>query len=110
MARPSPSGRMRFVLAALLLPLHDGWVQELWSVPLSGGIPKKELELVSAAGGIVLSRDVKSAIGLLAQHLGCFLQIWDVSTHQMLHQIAWDTSKAAKLSHNDCIESSTLVP
>jgi eukaryotic-like serine/threonine-protein kinase len=64
----------------------------LWSMPLSGGIPKKELELVSAAGGIALSRDVKSAIGLLTQHLGYFLQIWDVSTHQMLHQITWDLS------------------
>jgi serine/threonine protein kinase/Tol biopolymer transport system component len=64
----------------------------LWSVPLSGGTPKKELEFVSFANGIALTRDIKLAIALYNKNLLYFLQIWDVSTHQMLHQLPWDTS------------------
>jgi serine/threonine protein kinase/Tol biopolymer transport system component len=64
----------------------------LWSLPLAGGTPKKELELVSFPIGIALTRDMKSAMGFLNRDMGYFLQIWDVSTHQMLHQLAWDTS------------------
>jgi eukaryotic-like serine/threonine-protein kinase len=66
--------------------------EALWSMPLTGGIPKKELELESFANGISLTRDIKSAIGLYNTNLQYFLQIWEVSTHQMVHQLPWDTS------------------
>ena len=63
----------------------------LWSVPLSGGAPKKELE-VESFGSTVLTRDTKSVMSLFNKNLLYFLQIWDVSTHQMVHQLSWDTS------------------
>jgi Tol biopolymer transport system component len=63
----------------------------LWSVPLSGGAPKKELE-VESFGSTVLTRDTKSVMSLFNKNLLYFLQIWDVSTHQMVHQLPWDTS------------------
>jgi eukaryotic-like serine/threonine-protein kinase len=64
----------------------------LWSVPISGGTPSKQLELVSFGTGIALTRDMKYALALLSKNLLYFLQVWDVSTHQMVHQLPWDTS------------------
>jgi eukaryotic-like serine/threonine-protein kinase len=64
----------------------------LWSMPLSGGSPKKELELVTFPNGIALTPDMKSALGLFNLDLRYFLQIWDVPTQKMLHQLPWDTS------------------
>jgi eukaryotic-like serine/threonine-protein kinase len=63
----------------------------LWSVPLSGGTPRKELEMVSF-GAIALTRDTKSAMSLFSKNLLYLLQIWDLSTHQVLRQLPWDTS------------------
>jgi eukaryotic-like serine/threonine-protein kinase len=63
----------------------------LWSIPLSGGAPKKEFD-VESFGAIALTRDTKSAMALFNKNLLYFLQIWDVSTHQMLRQLPWDTS------------------
>jgi eukaryotic-like serine/threonine-protein kinase len=64
----------------------------LWSVPLSGGEPKKEIELESFVIGIAVSRDMKYALALMNKNLLYFLQIWDISSQQMLHQLPWDTS------------------
>ena len=47
---------------------------------------------VESFGSLVLTRDTKSAMSLFNKNLLYFLQIWDVSTHQMLHQLPWDTS------------------
>ena len=66
-------------------------VVALWSVPLSGGAPRKELESDSF-GAIVLTRDTKSALSFFNKSLLYVLQIWDVSTHQVLRQLPWDTS------------------
>ena len=66
-------------------------VVALWSVPLSGGAPRKELESDSF-GAIVLSRDTKSALSFFNKSLLYVLQIWDVPNHQVLRQLPWDTS------------------
>jgi eukaryotic-like serine/threonine-protein kinase len=63
----------------------------LWSVPLAGGDPRQELEL-SSFGSPALTRDTKLALAYFNQNLRYFLQIWDLSTHQMLHQLPWDVS------------------
>jgi eukaryotic-like serine/threonine-protein kinase len=63
----------------------------LWSVPLSGGAPRKELEIESF-GSLVLTRDTKSALSFFNKSLLYFFQIWDVSTHHMVRQLPWDTS------------------
>ncbi len=63
----------------------------LWSVPLSGGAPRKELEIESF-GTLALTRDTKSALSYFNKNLLYLFQIWDVSTHQMLRQLPWDTS------------------
>jgi eukaryotic-like serine/threonine-protein kinase len=63
----------------------------LWSVPLSGGTPRKELEMESF-GAIALTRDTKSALSLFSKNLLYLVQIWDLSTHQVLRQLPWDTS------------------
>jgi eukaryotic-like serine/threonine-protein kinase len=63
----------------------------LWSIPLSGGTPRKELESESF-GALPISRDTKSAMALFNKNLLYFIQIWDLSTHQMVRQLPWDTS------------------
>ena len=63
----------------------------LWSVPLSGGDPRKEDEF-SSFGSPVLTRDARLALILFNQNLLYFLQTWDLSTHQMVHQLPWDVS------------------
>ncbi len=63
----------------------------LWSVPLAGGDPRKELEL-SSFGSAALTRDTKFALALFNQSLLYFLRIWDIPTHQMAHQLPWDVS------------------
>jgi Tol biopolymer transport system component len=63
----------------------------LWSVPLAGGDPRLELEL-SSFGSPALTRDTKLVLAYFNQNLRYFLQIWDLSTHQMLHQLPWDVS------------------
>ena len=66
-------------------------VVALWSIPLSGGAPRKELESDSF-GTIVVTRDTRSALSYFNKSLVYVLQIWDVSTHQVLRQLPWDTS------------------
>ena len=66
-------------------------VVSLWSMPLSGGAPRKEFESDSF-GTIVLTRDTRSALAYFNKSLLYVLQIWDVSTHQILRQLPWDTS------------------
>jgi eukaryotic-like serine/threonine-protein kinase len=63
----------------------------LWSIPLSGGSPRKELEVESLVS-ITLTRDTKTALSVLNKNLLYFLQIWNLNTHQMVHQLPWDTS------------------
>jgi eukaryotic-like serine/threonine-protein kinase len=63
----------------------------LWSIPLSGGAPRKELE-VESLSSITLTRDTKTAMSLLNKNLLYFFQTWDLSTHQMVHQLPFDTS------------------
>jgi Tol biopolymer transport system component len=63
----------------------------LWSVPLSGGTPRKEMDFASFSS-IGLTRDAKFALTAIIKNLLSFLQIWDVSTHQLLHQLPQDTS------------------
>jgi Tol biopolymer transport system component len=63
----------------------------LWSVPLAGGDPRQELEFSSFVSP-VLTRDTRFALAFFNQNLRYFLQIWDLSTHQMTHQLPWDVS------------------
>jgi Tol biopolymer transport system component len=63
----------------------------LWSVPLAGGDPRHEQDFSSFIPP-VLTRDAKLALSFFNQNLRYFLQIWDLSTHQMLRQLPWDVS------------------
>jgi serine/threonine protein kinase/Tol biopolymer transport system component len=65
--------------------------QTLWSVPLAGGDPRQELEFSSLVSP-ALTRDTRLALVFFNQNLLYFLQIWDLSTHQLLHQLPWDVS------------------
>ena len=63
----------------------------LWSVPLAGGTPQKEIDAVSF-NNLVLTRDMKYALAFINKNLLYFLQIWDLSTHQMVKQLPWNVS------------------
>lgn len=63
----------------------------LWSLPLAGGDPRQEFEFSTFASP-ALTRDTKLALTFFNQNLLYFLQIWDLSTHQILHQLPWDVS------------------
>ena len=63
----------------------------LWSLPLAGGDPHQEIELFSF-GSPALTRDTRLVLALFNQNLRYFLQIWDLSTHQILRQLPWDVS------------------
>jgi Tol biopolymer transport system component len=63
----------------------------LWSMPLAGGTPQKEID-VTSFNGLVLTRDTKSALGFTNANLLYFLQVWDLSTHQMVKQLPWNVS------------------
>jgi hypothetical protein len=60
-------------------------------VPLAGGDPRQELEFSSLVSP-ALTRDTRLALVFFNQNLLYFLQIWDLSTHQLLHQLPWDVS------------------
>jgi Tol biopolymer transport system component len=66
-------------------------VVSLWSIPLSGGAPRKELEAESF-GSIALTRDTKYALSHSSKKLLYFIHVWDVLTHQMVRELPWDTS------------------
>jgi Tol biopolymer transport system component len=63
----------------------------LWSVPLAGGDPRQEIEFSSFSSPAV-TRDAKFVMAFFNQDLRYYLQLWDLSTHQMLHQLPWDVS------------------
>jgi serine/threonine protein kinase/Tol biopolymer transport system component len=63
----------------------------LWSMAISGGPPQKELDLTSFNGS-VLTRDTKYALGFMNANLMYYLQVWDLSTHQMVKQLPWNVS------------------
>jgi serine/threonine protein kinase/Tol biopolymer transport system component len=63
----------------------------LWSVPLSGGTPRKEMAFASFSS-IGLTRDAKFALAAVDANLQFFLQIWDLSNRQLLHQLPLNTS------------------
>jgi len=63
----------------------------LWSVPLAGGTPQKELE-VHGFRSFQLTRDVKFAEILLMQDLAGYIQILDLTSHQIVHRIPLDMS------------------
>jgi eukaryotic-like serine/threonine-protein kinase len=63
----------------------------LWSLPLAGGDPHQEIELFSF-GSPALTRDTRLVLALFNQNLRYFLQIWDLSTHQIVRQLPWDVS------------------
>ena len=44
-----------------------------------------------------LTRDTKFALALFNQNLLYFLQIWDLSTHRMVHQLPWDVELACRV-------------
>ena len=66
----------------------------IWSVSSSGADPRKELEFLSF-GSPALTRDTKLALALFNQNQRYFLQIWDLSSHQMVKQLPWDVSNLA---------------
>lgn len=63
----------------------------LWSIPLAGGPPQKELD-APAFGSLVFSRDAKLAISLFNVNLKYYMQLWDISTRQMVKQLPWNVS------------------
>jgi eukaryotic-like serine/threonine-protein kinase len=63
----------------------------LWSVPLVGGTPQKELEL-HGFGSFLLTRDMKFAEMLLMQDLAGYIQILDLTSHRIVHRIPLDMS------------------
>jgi eukaryotic-like serine/threonine-protein kinase len=63
----------------------------LWSVPLSGGTPQLEYEFNDIVP-LVLTPDTKVAGALVHANEAYSMQIWDLSTHQMVHQLPWDAS------------------
>jgi serine/threonine protein kinase len=65
----------------------------LWSVPLPGGTPQKELE-VPSQGSIIVSRDTKLAAVRTLQGLVSYLEIWDLNTHRLVRRLPRDVSSA----------------
>jgi Tol biopolymer transport system component len=63
----------------------------LWSVPLLGGTPQKELE-VPSQGSIIVSRDTKLAAARTLQGLVSYLEIWDLNTHRLVRRLPRDVS------------------
>jgi eukaryotic-like serine/threonine-protein kinase len=70
----------------------------LWSMPMSGGTPVKEIEAQTQAGGAVLSSDTKLAAEVLAHELAYFVEIWDLSTHQIVHRVPLEVTSILGLS------------
>jgi Tol biopolymer transport system component len=74
-----------------ILPASTAPSVSLWSIPLAGGIPQKELDITSI-GPMELTRDTKYALAFMNRNLMYFLQIWDLSTHQMVKELPWNVS------------------
>jgi Tol biopolymer transport system component len=70
----------------------------LWSVPMSGGRPQKELE-VQGQGNVVLSRDTKLAEVFLPQDLVWYIVIRDLTTQQIVHRLPLDVNSPIHSSY-----------
>jgi serine/threonine protein kinase/Tol biopolymer transport system component len=67
-------------------------VFSFWSLPLSGGTPRKQLSLEPNSGSVILTRDAKLAGAALNQGLLSFLDIINVASGQTVRQLAQDVS------------------
>jgi serine/threonine protein kinase/Tol biopolymer transport system component len=67
-------------------------VFSFWSLPLSGGTPRKQLSLGPNSGSVILTRDAKLAGAALNQGLLSFLDIINVASGQTVRQLAQDVS------------------
>jgi Tol biopolymer transport system component len=63
----------------------------LWSMPLSGGAPRKELE-VQGQGSVILSRDTRLAEAFLPEDPVWYAVIRDLNTQQILHRLPLDVN------------------
>jgi serine/threonine protein kinase/Tol biopolymer transport system component len=63
----------------------------LWSVPLLGGTPEKEPEIMVQLN-LVLSRDTKLAAAFLNQNNDYYVEIWDLTSHRMVRRLPLDLS------------------
>ena len=65
----------------------------LWSVPLSGGAPQRELIGLAGSNGFILSRDARLVgTGSIADLDNFTAQIFDISTRQVVHQLKMNMS------------------
>jgi hypothetical protein len=71
----------------------------LWSVPLSGGTPRKELE-VHGLGSVILSRDTRLAEVSLPQNLVWYAVIRDLNTQQMIHRVPLDKNRVIRSAYS----------
>jgi Tol biopolymer transport system component len=69
----------------------------LWSMPLSGGTPSKEIEAQAQASTPVVSSNAKLAAGVLASNLAYQVEIWDLTTHQVVHRVPLEVSSTQGL-------------
>ena len=69
----------------------------IWSMPLSGGTPSKEIEAQTQASTPVLSSDAKLAAEVLASNLAYHVEIWDLTTHQVVHRVPLEVSSTQGL-------------
>jgi len=74
-----------------LFPRNSRDVLSMWSVPLSGGTPQLALE-IPAFPIAIFSRDAKIAAAFMTKDYLYYVQIWDLSTHQMVRQLPQDVS------------------
>ena len=74
-----------------LLPRNDRHVLSIWSVPLAGGTPQSALE-IPAFPFALFSRDARFAAAFLSKDYLYYIQIWDLSTRQMVRQLPQDVS------------------
>ena len=77
---------------------HDLSLLSLWSVPLSGGTPRKELE-VHATGSVILSRDTRLAEVSLPQNLAWYAVIRDLNTQQIVRQFPLDEHRLVRSAY-----------
>jgi eukaryotic-like serine/threonine-protein kinase len=74
---------------------HGMSLLTLWSVPLSGGTPRKELE-VHATGSVILSRDTRLAEVSSPQDLVWYAVIRDLNTQQIIHRFPLDENSVIR--------------
>ena len=74
---------------------HGMSLLSLWSVPLSGGTPRKELE-VQGLGSVILSRDARLAEVSLPQDLVWYAVIRDLNTEQIIHRVPLDENRVIR--------------